>query len=69
MMHFKRFIDHQSYVLLCSKMTSFPPSEGEFSEKLDIFSKVKIFQNSSCHILEKLNENFDENFFLSIMMH
>ena len=33
---------HQSYVLLCSKMASFPPSEGQFSEKSGIFSKVKI---------------------------
>ena len=24
---------HQSYVLLCSKITSFQPSEGQFSEK------------------------------------
>ena len=30
---------HQSYVLLCIKITSFPPSEGRFSEKLGIFSK------------------------------
>jgi hypothetical protein len=51
---------HQSYVLLCSKMTSFPPSEGEFSEKLGIFSEVKIFQNPSCPILEKINENYDK---------
>ena len=35
---------HQSYVLLCSKITSFPPSEGEFLEKSGIFSKVKHFQ-------------------------
>ena len=48
------------YVLLCSKMTSFPPSEGEFSEKLSIFSKVKNFQNPSCYILEKLDKNHDE---------
>ena len=27
MMH-QRFMGHQSYVLLCSKMTSLPPSEG-----------------------------------------
>ena len=60
---------HQSYVLLCSKMTSFPPSEGEFSEKLGIFSKVKIFQNPFCPILEKINENYDVNKFLDIMMH
>jgi len=33
---------HQSYVLLCSKITSFQPSEGQFSEKSGIFSKVKI---------------------------
>ena len=59
---------HQSYVLLCSKITSFPPSEGEFSEKFGIFSKMKIFQNPSCYILEKINENYD-NFFLAIMMH
>ena len=37
---------HQSYVLLCSKITSFQPSEGQFSEKSGSFSKVKIFQNS-----------------------
>ena len=30
---------------------------GEFSEKLRIFSKVKKFQNLSCPILEKINEN------------
>jgi hypothetical protein len=59
---------HQSYVLLCSKITSFLPSEGEFSEKLGIFLKVKMFQNPSCYILEKNNENYD-NFFLAIMMH
>ena len=51
---------HQSYVLLCSKITSFPPSEGEFSEKLGIFSKVKKFQNPSCHILKNINENYDK---------
>ena len=50
---------HQNYVLLCSKITSFPPSEGEFSEKLGIFSKVKFFLNPSCPILEKINENYD----------
>ena len=27
---------HQSYVLLCSKITSFQPSEGQFSEKSGI---------------------------------
>ena len=47
-------------VLLSSKMTSFPPSEGEFSEKLGIFSKVNFFQNPSCYILEKINENYDK---------
>ena len=36
---------HQSYVLLCSKITSFKPSEGQFSEKWGIFSKVKISKN------------------------
>ena len=41
---------------LC-EITSFPPSEGEFSEKLYIFSKVKIFQIPFCYILEKINEN------------
>ena len=50
---------HQSYFLLCSKITSFLPSEGEFSEKLEIFSEVNFFQNSSCPILEKINENYD----------
>jgi hypothetical protein len=53
---------HQSYVLFCSKITSFPPSEREFSEKTRyFFSKVKNFQNpSSCYILEKINENYDK---------
>ena len=45
---------HQSYVLVFSKITSFPPSQGEFSEKLGIFSKVNFFQNPS-YILEKIN--------------
>ena len=54
---------HQSYVLLCSKMASFPPSEGQFSEKSEIFSKVKIFQNPSCPILEKITENYDKKYF------
>jgi hypothetical protein len=54
---------HQSYVLLCSKITSFLPSEGEFSEKLGIFSKVENFQNPSCYILEKINENYDKKSF------
>jgi hypothetical protein len=62
MMH-QRFMGHQSYVLLCSKITSFPPSEGDFSEKLGIFSKVKFFQNPSCYILEKINENYDIKIF------
>jgi hypothetical protein len=26
-------------------------------------SKVKIFQNPSCPILEKINENYDKKFF------
>ena len=47
LMHY-RFMGHQSYVLLCSKITRFHPSEGEFSEKLGIFSKVKNFQNPFC---------------------
>ena len=51
------------YLLLCSKITSFLPSEGEFSEKLSIFSKVKIFQNPSCYILETINETYDKKFF------
>ena len=50
---------HQSYVLICSKITSFQPSEGQFSEKLGIFSNEKIFQNPSCQILEKINEAYD----------
>ena len=54
---------HQSYVLLCSKITSFPPSEGEFSEKLGIFSKVKNLKNISCYIFEKTNENYDMKIF------
>ena len=53
MMH-QQFIGHQSYVLLCSKITSFPPSEGEFSEKVGISSKVKIFPNPFCHIYVQL---------------
>ena len=48
------------HVLLCSKVTSFLQSEGEFSEKLRIFSKEKNFQNPSCLILEKNNENYDK---------
>jgi hypothetical protein len=59
---------HQSYVLLSSKITSLPPSEGEFSEKLGIFATVKTFQNPSCYILEKIIENYDKNFLLAIMM-
>ena len=57
-----RFLDvmkHLSHVLLCSKITSFLPSEWEFSENLGIFSKVKNFRNHSCYILEKINENYD----------
>jgi hypothetical protein len=54
---------HQSYVLLSSKITSFLPSEGKFSEKIGIFSNVKFFQNPSCYILEKINENNEKNFF------
>jgi hypothetical protein len=42
-MKHSRFMGHQSYVLLCSKITSFPPSEGEFSEKFGIFSKLNFF--------------------------
>ena len=34
--------------------------KGEFSEKLGIFSTVKIFQNPSRYILEKINENYDK---------
>ena len=56
MMHF-RSMGHQSYALLCSKITSFQPSEGQFSEKPRIFSKVKIFQRTSWHILEKIKKN------------
>ena len=33
----QRFMGHQSYVLLCCKITSFQPSEGQFSEKSGIF--------------------------------
>ena len=36
---------HQSYVLLCSKITSFQPSEGNFPEKSRFFSEVKISKN------------------------
>ena len=46
-MKHERFMGHQSYVLLCSKITSFQPSEGQFSEKSGIFSKVKILKNAS----------------------
>ena len=56
----QRFMGHESYVLLCSKITSFSPSEMEFSEKLGIFSEMKIFQNPSSPILENINENYDE---------
>ena len=34
------------YPVLCSKMASFPPSEGQFSEKSGIFSRVKILKNA-----------------------
>ena len=57
-MKHQKFMEHQSYVLLCSKITSFLPSEGEFPEKSGIFSKMKIFQNPSCSILEKNNIKF-----------
>ena len=60
---FKKVLQRAFYIkqnMLCSKITSFPPSEGEFSEKLGIFSKVNIFQNPSCYILEKINENYDK---------
>ena len=57
-MKHQKFMEHQSYVLLCSKITSFLPSEGEFPEKSGIFSKMKIFQNPSCSILEKNNIQF-----------
>ncbi len=50
----------QSYVLLCSKMTSFPPLEGEFSEKFETSTKVKKFQNPLCYILENLNKTYDK---------
>ena len=46
---------HQSYASLV-----FLPSEGEFSEKSGIFSKVKKFQNPSSPILEKIDENYDK---------
>jgi hypothetical protein len=36
--------------------------------KFVISPKVKI-QNPSCHILEKINENYDKNIFLDIIMH
>ena len=45
----------QSYVLLCSKITSFTPSEGEFSEKLGIFSQVKFFRNDQFSALSVLD--------------
>ena len=62
-------MDLKSYVLLYSKIISFPPSEGEFSEKLGIFLKVKKLENPSCYILEKINENYDKNIFWPIIMH
>ena len=62
-------MEHQSYVLLCSKITSFQPSEGQFSEKSGIFSKVKIFQNPSGPILEEIKQDFRKNNFLAIMKH
>ena len=36
--------------------------------KFVISSKVKFFQTPSCHILERINENYDKNFFLAIIM-
>jgi hypothetical protein len=33
------------------------------AEKLGIFSIVKIFQNPSCYILGKINENYNNFFF------
>ena len=43
----------QNYVLVCSKITSFMPSEGEFSEKSGIFSKMKrgsLLGNEEIHL-------------------
>ena len=43
------YMVHQSYEsCYVPKITSFQPSEGEFSEKLGIFSEVEIFQNPFC---------------------
>ena len=50
---------HKSYVLICSKITSFLPPEGDLSEKLENFSIVKNFQNPSSPILEKINDDYD----------
>ena len=52
-----------NYVLLCSKITSFLPSEGEFSEKLEIFSKSFL-----SHIGKKMKIMI-KNSFSAIMMH
>ena len=43
---------HQSYVLLCSKMTSFQPSEGEFSEKSEILQEYYNFKILICIFLK-----------------
>ena len=47
---------HQNYVLLCNKMASFLPSEGQFSEKSGIFSKMIFFQNHFCFKLGIINK-------------
>ena len=57
-MMYSRFMGHQIYVWLCSKITCFLPSEGEFKENLWIFSKVENFQNPFCFKLEIINQNY-----------
>ena len=47
-----------STVNVVHKITSSRPSEGFLKEKLGIFSKVKIFQNSFCFKLEIINKNY-----------
>ena len=43
--------------------------ELKVKEKFVTSSKVKIFQNPSCYILEKINENYYKNSFLDIMIY
>ena len=61
---------HQSYVLICNKITRFPSSEGEFSENLGIVSKVlknSSFLSSFCLPLVKRTITFG-NFFSKFLI-